>query len=87
LNEYTGAPHGYEKNLLRPCWSPNDDYIAVGSGDRSVVIFEKNTRNIVYKLPGHKGCVNEVDWVKNIIVSSSNDRTCFIGEIDTSELE
>jgi Prp8 binding protein len=82
-----GAPHGFEKNLLRPCWSPEDDFVAVGSGDRSVVVWDVDTGDVVYKLPGHQGCVNEVDWAKNVIVSCSNDRTLFVGELNTSELQ
>jgi Prp8 binding protein len=83
---FHGAPHGYEKNLLRPCWSPEGNYIACGSGDRSVVVWEFATGNIVYKLPGHKGCVNDVDWAESMILSASNDKTLFVGELNLSEL-
>ncbi|KAI8897382.1 WD40-repeat-containing domain protein [Globomyces pollinis-pini] len=79
---FEGAPHGYEKNLLRPCWSPDSDFIAAGSGDRSVVVWNSRSGKIVYKLPGHKGCVNEVDWSESMIVSCSNDKTLFVGELN-----
>ncbi|KAJ1330168.1 hypothetical protein BSLG_009592 [Batrachochytrium salamandrivorans] len=59
---FEGAPHGFEKNLIRPCWSPDSQFIAVGSGDRSVVVWDVASSDIVYKLPGHKGCINDVDW-------------------------
>ena len=84
---YLGAPHGFEKNLIRPCWSPDGDYIACGGGDRSVAIWETGTGKMVYKLPGHKGCVNEVDWADSMILSGSNDQTLFLGELDLSQLD
>ena len=38
---------------------------------------------MLYKLPGHKGCVMEVDFhpEEPIIVSASMDKTLFLGEI------
>ncbi|KAG2232102.1 hypothetical protein INT48_006779 [Thamnidium elegans] len=59
LKIFEGAPHGYEKNLIRPCWATDGSQIACGSADRSVVIWEVESRKILYKLPGHKGCVND----------------------------
>ncbi|KAI9000016.1 WD40-repeat-containing domain protein [Gaertneriomyces semiglobifer] len=82
-----GAPHGFEKNLLRPCWSPDGDFVACGSGDRSVVVWDWASGRIVYKLPGHKGVVNEVDWAQNVIASGSNDRTVFLGEVNVEEVK
>ncbi|KAL5035617.1 hypothetical protein RTP6_003287 [Batrachochytrium dendrobatidis] len=84
---FEGAPHGFEKNLIRPCWSPDSQFIAAGSGDRSVVVWDVGSSDIVYKLPGHKGCVNDVDWTGSIIVSGSNDKTAFMGELNTSEVK
>lgn len=52
LSTFDGAPHGFEKNLIRPCWSPDGDFIACGSGDRSVVVWSIAKHRIVYKLPG-----------------------------------
>ncbi|KAI8824431.1 WD40-repeat-containing domain protein [Fimicolochytrium jonesii] len=82
-----GAPQGFEKNLLRPCWSPHSDFVAAGSGDRSVVVWDVSAQKIVYKLPGHKGVCNEVDWTHSIIASASNDKTLFIGELNVDEVK
>ncbi len=50
------------QNLLRVAWSPDGSKIAAGSGDRFVYVWDTTTRRIVYKLPGHAGSVNEVDF-------------------------
>ena len=38
--------------------------VAAGSADRFVYIWDTTTRKILYKLPGHLGCVNDVDFHK-----------------------
>ncbi|CEP19878.1 hypothetical protein [Parasitella parasitica] len=74
LKIFEGAPHGFEKNLIKPCWATDGSQIACGSADRSVVIWDVDTRKILYKLPGHKGCVNDVDWhPKEPIIMSAKD--------------
>lgn len=87
IRKLTGAAHGFEKNLLRACWSPDGDFVAAGSGDRSVVVWYRD--RIVYKLPGHKGCVNQVSWhpKEPVIASCSNDKTIFLGELDPEEVK
>ncbi|ORY44428.1 WD40 repeat-like protein [Rhizoclosmatium globosum] len=89
LKLFEGAPHGLEKHLLKPCWSSDGDFVATGSADRSVVVWEVQSRRIVYKLPGHKGCVTEVDWhpTEPILLSCSNDKTLFLGEVDPNEVK
>ncbi|TPX75336.1 hypothetical protein CcCBS67573_g03378 [Chytriomyces confervae] len=89
LKSFEGAPHGLEKHLLKPCWSSDGEFIAAGSADRSVVVWDANLNRIVYKLPGHKGCVTEVDWhpTEPIILSASNDKTLFLGEVNPAEVK
>jgi Prp8 binding protein len=88
LKVFEGAPHGYEKNLIRPCWATDGSQIACGSADRSVVIWQVESKKILYKLPGHKGCVNDVDWhpKEPIIMSASTDKTLFLGEVKPTRL-
>ncbi|OJJ48085.1 hypothetical protein ASPZODRAFT_130006 [Penicilliopsis zonata CBS 506.65] len=84
INTYDGAPTGLEKNLIRASWDPKGDKIAAGSGDRSVVVWDFKTGKLLYKLPGHKGTVNDVRFSPNdepIIVSCSSDRNLMLGEL------
>ncbi|KAL4991753.1 WD40-repeat-containing domain protein [Aspergillus falconensis] len=84
IKTYDGAPFGLEKNLIRASWNPAGDKIAAGSGDRSVVVWDFKTGKILYKLPGHKGTVNDVRFTPNnepIIVSASSDRNLMLGEL------
>ncbi len=87
LKTLDGAPHGFEKNLIKPCWSPDSDFVATGCGDRSVMVWNVASGRIAYKLPGHKGCVNQVDWFGNILASGSNDKTIFVGELNINEVK
>jgi len=58
----SGHQHGEEKNLLRCAWSPDGRWVAAGSADRPthVHIWSLDTKQLAYRLPGHRGAVNEV---------------------------
>ena len=60
----TGAPAGFEGNLIRCAWSKHDggSRIAAGGGDRSVTVWDVVDGKVAYKLPGHKGTVTGVDF-------------------------
>ncbi|XP_050087210.1 U5 small nuclear ribonucleoprotein 40 kDa protein [Anopheles aquasalis] len=81
---FNGHQHNFEKNLLRCAWSPDGQKISAGSSDRYVYIWDTTSRRILYKLPGHNGSVNDVDFHPSepIIVSGSSDKTLYLGEID-----
>ncbi|KZF24267.1 Ca2+/calmodulin-dependent protein kinase [Xylona heveae TC161] len=84
IRTFDGAPTGLEKNLIRASWDPQGQKIAAGSGDRSVVVWEAATGKLLYKLPGHKGTVNDVRFSPTsepIIVSASSDRNLMLGEL------
>lgn len=63
IRTYDGAPAGLEKNLVRASWDPKGEKIIAGSGDRSVVVWETRSGKLLYKLPGHKGTVNDARFV------------------------
>lgn len=84
ISLFDGAPAGFEKTLIRASWSPNGDKICAGAGDRTVVVWDTRTGRLLYKLPGHKGAVNDVRFSPSedtIIVSGSTDRSLFLGEL------
>lgn len=83
LAMYTGAPAGLEKNLIRASWNADSSRIAAGSGDHTVVVWDVDSAKILYKLPGHKGCVTDVRFhpEEPIILSSSCDRGLIMGEV------
>lgn len=83
---FTGHQHSLEKNLLKCDWSPDGSKVTSGSADRMVHIWDTTTRRILYKLPGHKGSVNEAVFhpTEPIIGSCSSDKQIFLGEFDSS---
>ncbi|KAI9889729.1 MAG: hypothetical protein M1814_005028 [Vezdaea aestivalis] len=84
LRTYDGATVGIEKNVVRASWSATGDKVTTGTGDGSIVIWETRTGKMSYKLPGHKGCVNDVRFwpgAEPIVVSGSSDRTLILGEL------
>lgn len=59
MRTYDGAPAGLEKNLIRASWDPKGQKICAGAGDRTVVVWDTKSGKLLYKLPGHKGTVND----------------------------
>lgn len=57
---YDGTNRGIERNLLRASWDPKGEKIAAGSGDNTVVVWDVTSGKLLYKLPGHRGAVNDV---------------------------
>lgn len=58
--------------------------MAAGSADRFLYIWDFETTEIMYKLPGHKGSVNDVAFHPdvNIVVSAGNDKKLFVGKLE-----
>ena len=54
-----GQPAGFEGALGRCDWSRDDGgrRVAVGGGDRAVTVWDVESGEILYRLPGHKGTV------------------------------
>ncbi|XP_018668441.2 U5 small nuclear ribonucleoprotein 40 kDa protein-like [Ciona intestinalis] len=82
-NLYMGHKHNFEKNLLRCSWSPDDSKIAAGSSDRDVCVWNATNQQLIYKLPGHDGSVNDVQFhpFQPIVMSCSSDKQIYLGEI------
>ncbi len=60
IKAYVGAPAGMEKNLIRASWDASGKRIASGSGDGTAMVWDAQSTKMLYKLPGHKGTVNDV---------------------------
>ncbi|KAF2668695.1 WD40 repeat-like protein [Microthyrium microscopicum] len=84
LKTYDGAPTGMEKNLLKANWDAKGQKIIAGSGDHSVTVWDTNSGKLLFKLPGHKGAVNDVQFSPiddQVVVSGSSDRMVMLGEL------
>ncbi|KAJ1905569.1 hypothetical protein IWQ60_012256 [Tieghemiomyces parasiticus] len=79
-----GAPAGFERNLVKPAWSADGEFAATGGADRTVTVWDHRSGQLVAKLAGHKGNVNQVDFHPRepILLSASTDRTLLLGEYD-----
>ncbi|CEF69307.1 U5 small nuclear ribonucleoprotein 40 kDa protein [Strongyloides ratti] len=80
---YVGHQHNFEKNLLKCAWSPDGRRISLGSSDGFHYIWNVQSNRVVYRLPGHQGSVNAVDFhpFEPIILSAGSDKQIFLGEI------
>ncbi|CAH1248663.1 SNRNP40 [Branchiostoma lanceolatum] len=80
---FQGNQHSFEKNLIRCNWSPDGSKVTAGSADRFVYVWDTTSRRILYKLPGHDGSINEVDFhpYEPIVLSASSDKKIYLGEI------
>eukprot|EP00467_Chlorarachnion_reptans_P020287 CAMPEP_0114520420 /NCGR_PEP_ID=MMETSP0109-20121206/19566_1 /TAXON_ID=29199 /ORGANISM="Chlorarachnion reptans, Strain CCCM449" /LENGTH=362 /DNA_ID=CAMNT_0001701303 /DNA_START=44 /DNA_END=1132 /DNA_ORIENTATION=- len=81
--QFFGHRHNMDKTLLKAAWSNDGSRVTGGSADRMVYIWDATDGRILYKLPGHAGSVNEIDFhpTEPIIVSCSNDKKIYVGEI------
>lgn len=80
---FEGANHAFEKLLLKCAWSPDGERVAAGSADRTVFVWDFATSRVEYRLPGHAGSVNEVDFhpKEPILASGSSDKHIYLGEL------
>lgn len=80
---YQGHCVDIQNNLLRCAWSSDGSKVTSGSADYFVYVWDAKTSKILYKLPGHRGSVNAVDFhpQEPVILSGASDKTLFMGEI------
>ena len=82
---FVGHAHNYEKGLLRCAFNSDGTRVAAGSADMCVYVWDIDKGKLAYKLPGHKGAVNDVAFhpVENpILASAGTDGVIFLGELD-----
>lgn len=58
--------------------------VAAGSSCGHALVWDTTSRRVLYKLPGHRGAVNDLDFhrAEPILLSASSDKTLYLGEID-----
>lgn len=75
----SGHSQGNQKVLIRGSWSKDGLYVACGSIDKCVYIWDTATRKIVQRLGGHTGTVTQVSMGDgNFMASASNDKTVIV---------
>ncbi|CDZ97106.1 U5 snRNP-specific protein-like factor and related proteins [Phaffia rhodozyma] len=83
-----GTSAGFDNTLSKAAWSLDDGgrRVAVGGGDRCVTIWDVESSDILYKLPGHRGTVTATAFHPSepIILTASKDATMLLGEIEPS---
>lgn len=85
MKVYSGHAHGYDQNLLRTSWNFNQKWVASGSSDNQVYVWNSANRQIKMKLGGHEAVVNDVKFspVANLIASASNDKSVILTQLST----
>ena len=80
---------GHKDYVTSVCFSGNSKYIASGSHDRSVIVWNVETGNIEHRLQGHRDDVQSVSFSGNskYIASGSSDKNIMIWNVDTGQLE
>ena len=86
VQTFTGHSHGAENGLLKCAWSANGEMVSAGSSDHRLHIWDVQSGQELYDLPGHKGCVNAVAFhptEATVVASGSSDQQIYVGELST----
>lgn len=69
--------HGHSQRVNALGWSPDGKYLATGSNDQTVQVWDAFTRRLLLTYQGHSGQVNVVRWspTGTRIASGSTDKT------------
>ena len=84
LKVYSGHSHGYDQNLLRATWNLNQKWVASGSSDNVLYVWNSSNRQIKMKLGGHEAVINDVKFspVENLVASCSNDKSVILTQFN-----
>ncbi len=85
LTLYTYRGHTDRVNAI--AWSPDGTYVASGSGDKTVQVWNTFTGDQVYTYCGHSDTVNSVAWSPDgtRIASASSDSTVQVWDATTGQ--
>lgn len=76
---------GHSRSVWRVAFSPVAPVLASASGDRSVIIYDLDSRDILHRLKAHKGYVNAIAFSPNgkYIASGAGDRKVIIWDVNS----
>src|SRR5688572_5308278 len=79
---------GHELAVVAIAMSPDSNFLATGSKDKSIKIWEIGTGREVRSLLGHEMTVTSLDFSADakMLISGSNDKTIRIWEVATGKL-
>lgn len=82
LRTFYGHQHSFEKTLLHCSFSADGALISSGSSDNFLYIWDTETGEMLKKMGGHHGSVNETSFhpTQKIVASGSSDKTVIVGE-------
>ena len=74
-------PNVQEQSLIRCSWAPDGTKVCAGSYDTCSFVWSFETCDLLNRLAGHKGCVNDVVFCGNdILASGADDAIVILGE-------
>ncbi len=86
-NLETVIQKGHDQRVLAVAVSPDSNYVATGSRDRSVKLWELSTGREVRNFLGHDGSINGIAFSTDgkFILTSCSDMTAKIWEVETGK--
>ena len=77
----------HSKYVNSVCWSPDGKYLASGSGDETLIIWNANSGQRLKTLKGHSESVRSVCWSPDgkHLASGSRDKTVIIWDAESGE--
>ncbi|ODV98160.1 hypothetical protein PACTADRAFT_47964 [Pachysolen tannophilus NRRL Y-2460] len=80
---YDGSISGNENLLIGCKISPNGLNLIAGGADKTLTVWELQSKKLISKLSGHNGSVIDVDYHPTVpvVLSTSTDGTCIVREL------